>query len=354
MRTMSALFFSIATTCCLLSSPLQASKITRTNDDPVVQDLDQADLLASILYFSFNYVEDRIPNLGELKTDMLAGSVIQMLAEGSGLKFGDSPAAGAVFRDLVKSITVVKKAYDGTEVGGTGVKYDIANIEAAVLKPLIKGGVIAALIKAGFEAKQAAEISNFIGDIPARALVLIGQNHQRSKSTEPFHSYLLRTLSSDLFVSATLQTVPKNMVVWVISKMIAKLKIGTAVDSLWFNKLPSLLTKTRRVGAEAGTEVLSVLNKKDGIFAHYKRLREAGAFGAIVLAPLIPYGAVAVTTLINTYLLATPSRIVMDGVNDLYAGLGVVCSWLLPEAPSVAPLEELQPSGFEEAYKDEL
>lgn len=251
---------------------------------------------------SAKFVWDRVPNSEEIFYDIIIGTFVEMGLNGLGLDLGkNNPAAKCVVRDFTRTLTMIPKVIQSTEVGSTGIKFDAANVVGQIVKPLTKSAGIIFLQKVyGYDGELASEKANHLGDTLSRAIVLAGIERQKANSTLSFFEYVDQKFSFGWGLSAISQVIPKNFVVVLIAHRIKQYRVGDKVDSL--------------VNGATALFLGHALQGAGGVFAAGAFLRAQGfklpmayaaAFGA-------SYAAIAMNQLANTYLLATPARVTMD------------------------------------------
>jgi len=274
-----------------------------------------AEIVTTVLSFVWN----RVPNTKELLYDISLGAFIEIALKKVGLDFGnDNAAAKSIIRDISKVPSAFLKAFDDVEVGGTGLKFDTANIVSQIAKPLTKAGCILALQRQGYESGSASQICNYPGDFGARMIVIAGNDKQREKNNESLLVYLANNFNGGWIVRPITQIPPKNAVVDLISSVYARYKIGGAVYSA--------------VSGFAKPFAASM-------YIGFKYDRNPG-YGPIlvvlnVLGSLaVDYIATGTVQLVSTICLATPARIVFDVVDwasgPLKEKAGEFYIWVFP------------------------
>ncbi|NRA73944.1 MAG: hypothetical protein HRU36_04310 [Rickettsiales bacterium] len=146
------------------------------------------DKILNYTYDVGQFIVQRIPNRKEILYTIIPYAVLQVpfgkVVDG----LASNPSTKSVFRDVVKGVSVITTVfYTDTELGSTGIKYDIGFAAGAIVKPICKlsliGGAIYAypILLTDGAADQLGNVfmaANFICEIPTEMLKVASYEYQ--------------------------------------------------------------------------------------------------------------------------------------------------------------------------------
>jgi hypothetical protein len=254
---------------------------------------------------------DRLPNLEELKADVLLGSALDMFVR-SYVDLG-GPAGSAIIRDVTKGITQEYKIYNNVSIGSTSDSWDESARYGQALKIFVKAGIISVgvfgdLMGYQVDIEKFARFANLPGDVVARALKNAKKEKKESHSKLEFTEYLTENAKTQWFEDAAYEIFPKflfgNYMLepfyeWTGLRSFVQTQTINLFSILTGNSLTLLKKETARqfISRLAGSQLAS--------------RTPAYRYG---LPALAYYASTAVSGLITTIVLGTPSRIIIDSV----------------------------------------
>lgn len=251
------------------------------------------------------FVWKRVPNKDELFYDVLLTSAVDLFLKEFGLLNvgNNNPAAKTVIRDMSKFVTAIPKVLTDVELGSTGIKFDSANLASTFVKPIVKIGFIYHYKSQGYSDEEASQLANYPGDIIARSIQLVGRDRQLMNATnETLKDFIAENMDPNWAVQGVMQAAPKTWMTNSLSDIIKHAKIGDKIVMFVYNAanyvLPFMLVPTLNIRG----------NARDLTDAGYSRSI------AYPLAVFTAYTSTVLVQLFNTYVLATPSRILMDSI----------------------------------------
>lgn len=265
------------------------------------------------------FVYRNVPNRAELAIDLCIVVPLEVLITEIGLlPTSNNPSSKSYQRDTARLISLLVKINRETPVAGTGFTYDRSHVWSQFSKPALKLPVLFVGGKLlGFSDDLAGIAANSIGDVVARALVTLGENHQKFKnqtgSNLSFEDYVRQNATVlPILASSIMEVVPKVGAMAAVGKVLVALRINQALT--WLVYAPINLLAFGLAGG-------NVLQGHLGFRANVQAGVGRGLSPSI--ARMIAGGTMATSMalkyVVNTVVLSTIAKSIMNGIRSVVA-----------------------------------
>lgn len=315
------------------------SETDKLNPQKNTADTNSTPHVIDYAYSTLGFIWNRVPNFQEAFTSASVTSAIELALGNAMDLFGENPTAKSVIRDFTKVPSNLVLAYNGNTVGGTGFKYDEGHLYGSIIKAVCKVTVLSAFSTASFynpallvHFETAARASNYICEVPARFLVLMGQKKQTANATTvSYIEFLRNNWQYQDILDATVEAIFKTFTTDYLGQLIKGLRLehiqktlANGVINAYVKDLtgnPEYLTSHKSsIWEELGSGISAIYEA--GIEEHgssedidtfvYYSFDPIAYIKAIIVIPFVKYTSHDVKSIIDAYLLAPPARFVQD------------------------------------------
>lgn len=262
----------------------------------------------------------RVPNPTEIMTSSVLTASFGVAFEDFVNGLGNNPTAKAFIRDIQKSSGTVYAAYAGTELGSTGVKYDVGHACSAIIKPAFKVAVISGAYMWGASSLGAvSRCANLGGELISRMFANLSIRKQAANATKV--SYL-EFAKNNADLALVYQAATEGVV-----KTAAADSMGSTIDFLGITgrlKDGLVFAESKFLSHALGSNI--ALGARDTLVGKYKMIKAHGDDSRMTSSKIMTFAALTAidltlkitTEVIVTCLLAPTVRVAQDGTGVAY------------------------------------
>lgn len=212
-----------------------------------------------------SWILARVPNVKETFYNTIPLAVINAFGEEEINKLGSNPTAKSVIRDVFKIPGTIWSAYENTEIGGTGQKYDAGNVWGALGKAVCKVTIVCSCAATKINVELASRGANYACEPIPRATALISKARQEANATDiPYKEDFFKRIDTPLVLEALGSSIPKTFASDQLGQILSDFKpsIFGNINVFDFIKLPGLILQSKVLSYFVGAHAVGVLNLK--------------------------------------------------------------------------------------------